>query len=185
MSRRDYVVDRRVGAPPEKVLAAIQERIGTTRRAELPLEVRRGARGLRGKVRRQQFTVRVDESEGDGTDLHGWVLPDGEGRTRVHARIQGERNTWMFVLGLFVLAAVVTLTGGEDGWMIAAGAVALGILSAVRREGGFMNHAQADFLLGWINDVLDQLPAASPAPPARPLHRRRSLSRSGSPATGQ
>lgn len=168
MSRGEYVVDRRVGAPPETVLAMIQERVGTTRRAALPLEVRRGARGLRGKVRGQRFTAWVDVSEGDGTDLHGWVLPDGEGRVRVHARVQSERNTWMFVLGLLALAAVVTMTGGEDGWMIAGLAVLLGIISQVRRAGGATNHAQADFLLRWLNGVLDQFPAPPDPPSTRP-----------------
>lgn len=169
MSRREYIVDRRVGASPDKVLARIGEKARSVPRSSLPHTVRRGARGLRGKVRGQRFTVWVDEVfDGDGTDLHGWVLPDGEGRARVHARVQSERRTWMFVLGLLVLAGVVTLTGGEDGWMIAAGAAVLWIVSAARRAGGFMNHEHADFLLRWLNGVLDELPAASPAPPARP-----------------
>lgn len=167
MTKPRYLVDRRVGAAPEKVLATIREKAGSARRSTLPLPLRREMRGLRGKVRGQRFTIRFDEIfDGDGTDLHGWVLPDGDGRARVHARVEGGRHTGIAVLGLLVLAGVVTLRGGKDGWMIAALAAALGIISMVRRAGGFMNHEQAAYLTRWLNGVLDGLPAASPAPPA-------------------
>jgi hypothetical protein len=167
MSKPRYIVDRRVGAPPEKVLATIGEKAGSARRSTLPLPLRREMRGLRGKVRGQRFTVRFDEIfDGDGTDLHGWVLPDGDGQARVHARVQGGRHTGVAVLGLLALAGVVTLRGARDGWMIAALAAALWIISTVRRAGGFMNHEQAAYLSRWLHGVLDGLPAASPAPPA-------------------
>lgn len=94
MSRPEYRVDRRVGAAPETVLAMIRDAAATTRRTALPPPVRKGGRGLRARVRGERFTVWVDEIfEGDGEDLHGWVLPDGDGTARVQASMQVERNT--------------------------------------------------------------------------------------------
>ncbi|HST62434.1 MAG TPA: hypothetical protein VLK84_27265 [Longimicrobium sp.] len=166
MSRPEYVIDRRVGAAPETVLAMIRDAAATTRRTALPPPVRKGARGLRARVRDERFTVWVDQIfEGDGTDLHGWVLPDGEGAARVQASVQIERNAGTVVLGLLALAAVLVLAGGQDGWLIAGFAVVMGSIWGIRRAGGFMNHHHAAFLVQWLNGVLDGLPSASPAPP--------------------
>ncbi len=170
MSRPEYLVDRRVGAAPETVLAMIRDAAATTRRTALPPRVRKGARGLRARVRDDRFTVWVDQVfEGDGEHLHGWVLPDGAGAARVQASVQIERNAGIEVLVLLALACVVVLTGGPDWWIFVAFAVLVGIISAVRRSGGIMNHDRASFLVQWLGAVLDRLPSAPPAPPdARP-----------------
>jgi hypothetical protein len=166
MSRTHYRVDRRVGAAPERVLEMIRDAAPTTRWTALPPPVRKGSRGLRARVRGERFTVWVDEIfEGDGEDLHGQVLPDGDGTARVLASIQVERNAGAGVLLLLVLAGIVVLTGGPDAWIFVGFAAVVGVFSAIRRAGGITNHDRAAFLVQWLDGVLDHLPAAPPSPP--------------------
>lgn len=162
-----YAVDRRVGAPPEAVLAALRDALAAAHPSDLPPKLRREVRGLRGKVRSQQFTLRYAERfEGEITDLRGWVLPAGEGEARVHADAAGDRHAGRLVLGLLAFAAAVGLLGGDGAWWIAGIAVFIGIVAVVRRAAGVISHERAGYLVGWLNGVLDGLPAASPAPPA-------------------
>lgn len=167
MSEPRYIVDRRLDAPANAVLAAIGEAISATRRADLPAPLRRGVHGLTGKVRGTRFTVGFDASgDGIGVDLRGAVLPAEGGATRVHASAMEDRFGGATVAGLLVIAALVWLIGGEGaGWIVVMAAL-LGVMMLVVRGAGWTDDARATYLAEWLNGVLDRFPAASPAPPA-------------------
>lgn len=164
MSDERYVVDRRVGATPEMVEAAILQALAAARRGDLPRALPRRVHGLWGKVRGGRFTAWLHESsEGGGPDLHGWILPAGDGATRVHANVEEDRNTGPAVLGTMAFAGVLSLVGVEGAGWFAWVAVAVGAIAAIRRAAGAMDHAHARYLTAWLNGVLDGLPAAAPA----------------------
>jgi hypothetical protein len=169
MTNSRYAVDRRVGAPPDAVLAALRDALAAARPADVPRTLRTEVRGLRGKARGQRFTLRLEErSDGDVTDLRGWVLPAEEGEARVHARAVDDRNAGWAVLALLGVASAFWLLGGGGAWMMAGMAAFLAIIAVVRHAGGFISHERAGYLVHWLNGVLDQLPPPSPAPPTSP-----------------
>jgi hypothetical protein len=163
-----YVIKRRVGAPPEAVLAAIRDAAATTPRGALPPAQQRGVRGLCCKVRGNRFTVyRDDRSEGDATDLHGWVVREGEHGSIVEASVRDDPPAGMVVpAGIVALGLLGGALGDGVQWGFVGIGVLAGIVGVVLRRIRSMNHELAGYLVGWLNGVLDRLPAASPTPPA-------------------
>jgi hypothetical protein len=164
MSEPRYTIDRRVGAPPETVLAAIRDAAAATPRGALPLAQQRAARGLRCRVRGDRFTVfRDDRSEGDATDLRGRVVREGEHGAIVAASVRDDSPAGMVIPA--VIVALGLIGGLEDGiqWGLVATGVLAGIVGLVlRRMRGSMNHELAGFLVHWLDGVLDRLPSAPP-----------------------
>lgn len=156
------VVDRRVDAPADAVLAAIREAAAATRFLDLPKPMRGGARGLAATIRGTRFTVRIDTlGEGDGVDLRGAVLVEEDGATRVHATTADDRHAGAIIAALVVVAALLWLFRvGGAGWVLGFAAV-YAVLRLVARGAGWTGDDRAAYLADWLNGVLDRFPAAS------------------------
>lgn len=164
MSDPRYHVARRVDAPPDAVLAAIRDALATGWRGDPPLRHPKGTRGVRGKVRDERFTAWLDGvSERDDTRLLGTVHP-ADGGSDVRASVLDEPGANTAVVVLLGLAAIAALAGIGGAWWIAGFAALGGIVTAVRRASGAINHREAAFLRDWLNAVLDRVQSSSPMP---------------------
>ena len=168
MREARYAVDRRVAAPPDAVLAALADAAARTRRRDIPPALQRGVSGLRCKVRGARFNLRLDErSEGSATDVQGWVVPAGEGQSRVQASAADDRGAGWGIAVFLALALGIQLSGGEGaGWMAGIAAF-LALITIIRHAAGAVDEPQAGYLIQWLNEVLDTLPAPGP-PDAAP-----------------
>jgi hypothetical protein len=168
MSDPRYRLARHVPAPPGEVLAAIQGAIADARRSDIPAHVRKGVRGLVGKVRRERFTIWLDHSsEGGGTELIGMVVAAEGGGSDVRASATQDRTAGPSSLIAFGVAGVLVATGnGDIAWVAAGFGAILLIEAAIRSRTGITSHDEAAFLLQWLQAALDPLaaPTAAPAP---------------------
>jgi|GEM_PF-3878802 len=167
MSDPRYKVALRVPAPPDVVLAAIRHAIANTRRGDLPAHLQRGVRGLAGKVRGGRFTVRLDRTEPDETDLVGRVVPVEGGGSDVRASVLDSHGAPTHALVLLGIAGGLALAGlGELAWIAAGFAALVAIIATFRHATGLIDHDEAAFLVAWLRGVLDPLAAPHPRPPA-------------------
>lgn len=167
MSDPRYRVARHVPAPPDIVLAAIQGAIAGARRSDIPAPVRRGVRGLVGKVRGERFTLWLDHSSegGSQTELIGMVVAAEGGGSDVRASAAQDRNAGPAALVAFGVAGVLAATGnGDIAWVAAGFGAILLIAAAIRSRTGITSHDEAAFLLQWLQAALDPLAAPTPAP---------------------
>jgi hypothetical protein len=181
MSDSRYTLDRVVAAPPETVLAAIRHAIPATGRSAVPSELRkRTVIGVSGRVRGDRFTVGMKQtSEGGSTGMVGQVVAD-EGGCRVRATVEDDRHGPAIALICFAIAAVFAMRGdGGSAWAAAFFGAVIGIVTGVRRASGAINHAEARFLIAWLEGVLDRVPETFPPP----LHSDRIGTRSGAPVS--
>jgi hypothetical protein len=163
MGHPDYTLDRKVAAAPEAVLEAIRAAVAATRLTDLPPKVRKGARGLRGTVRRTRFKLWIEETfEGGMTDVRGWVLPDGSGGSRVRADADDNRFAGAAAGLLMAIALLCWLAGFRGAGLAALLGIILAVAAFIRRANGSIDHAHAAFLLVWLNGVLDRFPPADP-----------------------
>lgn len=168
MSDPRYRLARHVPAPPDAVLAAIQGAIADTRRSDIPAPVRKGVRGVVGKVRGERFTIWLDHSsEGGVTELIGMVVAAEGGGSDVRASAAQDRTAGPAALVAFGVAGVLAWTGnGEIAWVAAGFGAILLIEAAIRSKTGITSYDEAAFLLQWLQAALDPLapPATAPAP---------------------
>ncbi|HEY0020332.1 MAG TPA: hypothetical protein VGC13_28805 [Longimicrobium sp.] len=170
MSDPRYRVARHVPAPPDEVLAAIQGSIADARRSDIPAQVRKGVRGLVGKVRGERFSIWLDRIwEGDQTELVGMVVAAEGGGSDVQASAVQDHNAGPTALVVFGIAGVLAWTGnGGVAWVAAGFGVLLVVTAAIRSTTGITSHDEAAFLLQWLQTALDPLapPATASAPDA-------------------
>lgn len=160
MSDPRYHVARRVDAPAEVVLAALTRSLRTARR-DLPLHRPKGVYGARGRLRGDRFTVWPDRLlEGVDTQLAGVVRACDDGGSDVRASVLDEPGAGGLVLVLLALAAVAAVAGIGGAWWLVGVAAVVGIITAVRRAAGAIDHAEAAFLRDWLNAVLDDVQAS-------------------------
>jgi hypothetical protein len=162
-----HVVDRRLDAPADAVLAAILEAAAATRFTDMPKPVRGDARGLKGKVRGTRFTVRLDTiSDRFNIDVAGAVLSQADGATRVHATAEEDRNAGAGAVAMAVLGLVLWVLRVEDvGWTLMGLAALVGLGRLVFHGADGRGDVRAAYLAEWLNGVLDRFPAAPPASP--------------------
>lgn len=160
MTRPVYKVDRRVAAPPETVLTAIRDGIRATRTSDIPRELRETfVPVLRGKVSRQRFAIHLDGMDERSHDLAGYVLPAEDGGSRVVADVGVGRPPERMPLALLAVAAVMAVAGLE-GWVTLAVVAAVAWLAGVAgKRFARVPAREAEFLLSWLDRVLDGLPA--------------------------
>jgi hypothetical protein len=181
MSDARYTLDRVVAAPPATVLAAIRHGIPATGRSAVPSELRKKrVTGVHGRVRGDRFSIGVKQtSEGGSTGMVGQVVAD-EGGGRVRATVEDDRHGPAIALGCFAIAAVFAIRGdGSSAWAFAGLGAVVGIMVAVGRASGAINHAEARFLVAWLDGVLDGVLEAFPPP----LHSDQIGTRSGAPVS--
>lgn len=159
-----YIVDRRLDAPAEAILAAIREAAAGTRFTDLPKPVRAGANGIKVRVRGTRFTVRLDSwSEGGTVDLRGVVVSEADGATRVHATAENDRYAGVLIAGLAVLSVLLWLFRVDGAGAAAILAALVGIATVLGRAFSGAGDARAAYLGEWLNGVLERLPALPPA----------------------
>jgi hypothetical protein len=164
MRNAEYRVERRVQAPPEAVLAAIQD---AARRGEIHARLPRGTRGVGGRVRGEHFTVVLGPRDEDPvTELVGMVVRAAGGGSVVRASVQYDRNAAPTDLAVMGLAVVAAGTGVAGGWWLAAFASLFAMPSIIRDAAGVMGHDQARFVVAWLDHVLARFHAA-PEPEPR------------------
>jgi hypothetical protein len=171
MSDPRYRVARHVPAPPDAVLAAIRDALATARRSDIPAQVRKGVRGLVGKVRGERFTIWLDDSsEGGRTELVGMVVAAEGGGSDVRASAVQDHDAGPTAMVVFGIAGVLAWAGsGDVAWVAAGFGVLLAVTAAIRSRTGITSHDEAAFLLQWLQTALDPLdpldtPSAAPAP---------------------
>lgn len=154
-------------APPDAVLGAVRDALATGHQGNPARRRPRGAQGARGRVRGYGFTVWISGGpEGDGTRLSGTVHPVEGGGSDVRASVLARQGAATDVLVALGMAVVAVIAGIQRNWLIAGFAAASGIVAAVRRAAGAMNHDEAAFLREWVNAVLDRVEAPGAAPSA-------------------
>lgn len=172
MTRPTYRLERHVPAPPDAVLAAIRDAVARTERRRIPPGLQRGVRGLRGKARGPRFTVSLDHTEGGDTELVGTVVGADGGGSEVRASVLDSRHAPVEALVLLGIATILAVTGnGGAAWMMAGFAALVAIITTFRRATGRMDHAEAAFLLEWLDGVLDPPASADPGATLDPVGR--------------
>ncbi|HEX6368668.1 MAG TPA: hypothetical protein VF006_07045 [Longimicrobium sp.] len=174
MTHPQYRLARRIPTPPDAVLAALRAAVAATQRRDIPPPLRKGVRGMRGKVRGQRFTVALEYAGegGPGTNLVGMVVPVEGGGSEVRASARdgwGAPNEALVLLGG---AGVLALTGnGGVAWMLAGVAALVAIITTFRQATGLIHHDEAAFLLDWLNAVLGPPAPADPGATVDPAER--------------
>lgn len=160
MSHPAYRVERRVDAPPDAVLAAIGEATRKIATTNIPPHLRRTTiTGVHGRVRGPRFRVRFKQwVDGDVTEMVGHVVPAEGGGSLVQASVFDDRGAPAASLIVIGIAIVVAFAGGKEAVWIAGMGMLIGVVAWVRRAMSAINHHEAQFLVDWLNGVLDRLP---------------------------
>lgn len=169
MSDPRYRVARHLSAPPDAVRAALAAALDDAGGGAALLRPPRGVRGVRGRVRGDRFNLWPNQRlEGDETELAGMIVPAADGGSQVRASVRDSPTAAGIALGMMGVGAVIGITAGPVGWLLAGLGAASGIVTGLRRAAGAINHGEAAYLVAWLNAVLDPLAGADDPHPTNP-----------------